>query len=173
MVKSYRAFEMLGSVAFVSRWVILPLFSEVGKGNYFNYLALLNTAPLYVVAGYYLAFFFILSHNFEGVDFYDNAKTKGGASFLRNQVASSSNVGGSWLCLLNGGLNYQIEHHLFPRIQHTHYPKIAPVVRTFCESKGIPYVHFPTIADNVQSTVKHLSKMSTYNKIPKGGMKTE
>ena len=46
------------------------------------------------------------------------------------QVVSSSNVGGSVLCFLNGGLNYQIEHHLFPRVSHTHYPKIAPIVRS-------------------------------------------
>jgi fatty acid desaturase len=43
-------------------------------------------------------------------------------SFLRRQVLTASNVGGSWLCFINSGLNYQIEHHLFPRIQHTHYP---------------------------------------------------
>ena len=45
------------------------------------------------------------------------------------QIATSSNVGGSLLCHLNGGLNYQIEHHLFPRVNHCHYPLIAPVVR--------------------------------------------
>lgn len=173
LIKSYRSFELLGSIAFVSRWVVLPLFSQVNEGNYFNFMALLNTAPLYMVAGYYLAFFFILSHNFEGVNFYDNAKSEKGSSFLRNQVASSSNVGGSWLCFMNGGLNYQIEHHLFPRIQHTHYPVIAPVVRAFCESKGIPYVHFPTVIDNALSTAKHLSTMSTYDKLPQGGMTTE
>ena len=45
------------------------------------------------------------------------------------QIATSSNVGGSWLMHMNGGLNYQIEHHLFPRVNHCHYPTIAPVVR--------------------------------------------
>merc|ERR1712118_53169 len=77
-------------------------------------------------------------------------------SFLYKQASSSSNVGGEFLCFLNGGLNFQIEHHLFPRIQHTHYPMIAPVVREFCLSKGIPYVHFPTISENVQSCLEHL-----------------
>lgn len=80
-------------------------------------------------------------------------------SFLYKQVTSSSNVGGAWLCALNGGLNYQIEHHLFPRIQHCHYPVIAPVVRAFCESKGVPYVHFPTVGENMASCVRHLSNM--------------
>jgi linoleoyl-CoA desaturase len=44
-----------------------------------------------------------------------------------------------------GGLNYQIEHHLFPQICHLHYPKIAPIVRQVCEEYGIPYRSHPTL----------------------------
>ena len=91
---------------------------------------------------------------------YDKSQKPEGASFLRNQVLSSSNVAGSWLCFINGGLNYQIEHHLFPRVQHTYYPVIAPVVKAFCDKKGIRYTHFPTILDNFLSTSRHLQKMS-------------
>ena len=111
--------------------------------------------------GYYLAFFFIISHNFVGVHMFDssNSSRPANPSFLYKQVTSSSNVGGAWLCLLNGGLNYQIEHHLFPRIQHSHYPTIAPIVKAFCAKKGIPYVHFPTVAGNMASCVQHLSNM--------------
>lgn len=65
-----------------------------------------------------------------------------------SKVVTSSNVGGWKLALLNGGLNYQIEHHLFPRMNHMHYATIAPVVRQFCEEKGIPYKHFPTVREN-------------------------
>jgi fatty acid desaturase (delta-4 desaturase) len=77
------------------------------------------------------------------------------------QVVSSSNVGGWWLCQLNGGLNYQIEHHLFPRINHTHYPTIAPVVRQFCKERGVAYVHFDTVAANVASCAKHLADLGS------------
>jgi linoleoyl-CoA desaturase len=38
-----------------------------------------------------------------------------------------------------GGLNYQIEHHLYPRICHLHYPRIAPIVRQVCAEHGVPY----------------------------------
>jgi fatty acid desaturase (delta-4 desaturase) len=82
------------------------------------------------------------------------------------QVVSSSNVGYSWLAFLNGGLNYQIEHHLFPRINHSHYALIAPTVRQFCEEKNIPYVHFPTIGENVRACIKHLMDMGQ-NEDPK------
>jgi linoleoyl-CoA desaturase len=43
-----------------------------------------------------------------------------------------------------GGLNYQIEHHLFPHICHLLYPKIAPIVRATCEEFGLPYQSYPT-----------------------------
>lgn len=153
LVSSYRMSELVWTFLFVGRWVVMPLLTATPLAS------LLATAPLYMVAGYYLAFFFILSHNYEGVHMYDKSQKPQGSSFLRNQVLSSSNVGGSWLCWLNGGLNYQIEHHLFPRIQHTHYPKIAPIVRAFCAKKGIRYTHFPTIAENYMSCVRHLRKM--------------
>ena len=55
-------------------------------------------------------------------------------------MLTSSNVGGAWLAVLNGGLNYQIEHHLFPRIHHSHYAAIAPLVKDFCQRKNIQYV---------------------------------
>ncbi len=43
-----------------------------------------------------------------------------------------------------GGLNYQIEHHLFPHICHLNYPRIAPIVRATCEEFGIHYQCYPT-----------------------------
>ncbi len=44
-----------------------------------------------------------------------------------------------------GGTNYQIEHHLFPRISHVHYPRLAPIVRKTCEEFGITYSVHPTM----------------------------
>ena len=38
-----------------------------------------------------------------------------------------------------GGLNFQIEHHLFPKVPHTHYPKIAEIVRRNCAKHGVRY----------------------------------
>jgi linoleoyl-CoA desaturase len=43
-----------------------------------------------------------------------------------------------------GGLNYQIEHHLFPHMCHLLYPKIAPIVRATCQEFGLPYRSYPT-----------------------------
>jgi fatty acid desaturase (delta-4 desaturase) len=150
-----RIVEGLMSLLFYYRWFILPVIQRKSLNVFFEIL------PMFVVGGFYLAFFFIISHNFLGVYMFDNKGGKRKSSFLYDQVASSSNVGGSWLCMINGGLNYQIEHHLFPRIQHSHYPLIAPLVKKFCKEKNIPYIHFPTIYENFSSCVKHLAKMGS------------
>ena len=42
----------------------------------------------------------------------------------------------SWLV---GGLNYQIEHHLFPRVSHVHYPALSKIVKEKCEAFNLPY----------------------------------
>jgi fatty acid desaturase (delta-4 desaturase) len=154
MVVNYRIFEFGATSLFFIRWFIIPCVQTQSLS------VLWSIAPMYATAGAYLAFFFVISHNFVGVHIFDKTTTnKEKESFLYSQVASSSNVCGGWLAVINGGLNYQIEHHLFPRMSHTHYHKIAPIVREFCEKKKIPYVHFPTISENMFSCVDHLYKM--------------
>jgi fatty acid desaturase len=60
--------------------------------------------------------------------------------FLRKQVLTSRNVrGGPWVDLAMGGLNYQIEHHLFPNMPRPHLRRAQPLVRDFCAARGIPY----------------------------------
>ena len=60
--------------------------------------------------------------------------------FLRRQVLMSRNVRGSrFIDTLMGGLNYQIEHHLFPSMPRPHLRRAAPIVRAYCRALGIPY----------------------------------
>ncbi|GAB2774996.1 fatty acid desaturase family protein [Amycolatopsis magusensis] len=60
--------------------------------------------------------------------------------FLRKQVLTSRNVrGGFWVDLALGGLNYQIEHHLFPHMPRPNLRKAQPIVQQFCLERGIPY----------------------------------
>ena len=155
MLQSYRLTDLLATSPFVLRWLVLPLVLKPSAET------LLQTVPMYVTAGFYLAFFFIISHNFVGIHVFDRENPKVDKSFLYTQVASSANVGGAWLCFLNGGLNYQIEHHLFPRVSHVHYPLIAPHVRKFCLLKNIPYVHFRTVSQNMWSCIDYLYIMGT------------
>jgi fatty acid desaturase len=66
----------------------------------------------------------------------------GGASpdFLRRQVLTSRNVtGGRALAVAFGGLNYQIEHHLFPSMPSRNLSRCRPLVKTFCTDRGVAY----------------------------------
>lgn len=61
--------------------------------------------------------------------------------FLRRQVMMSRNIRGSWMLdFAMGGLNYQIEHHLFPSMPRPHLRRAAPMVRDYCAEKDVPYV---------------------------------
>jgi fatty acid desaturase len=60
--------------------------------------------------------------------------------FLRRQVLMSRNVrGGVFTDIAMGGLNYQIEHHLFPSMPRPTLRKVQPIVREYCELHGITY----------------------------------
>ncbi|MGO9078786.1 MAG: fatty acid desaturase family protein [Streptosporangiaceae bacterium] len=62
------------------------------------------------------------------------------SDFLRRQVLTSRNVRGGWLTdLALGGLNYQIEHHLFPSMPRPNLRKSQAVVQVFCQQQDLPY----------------------------------
>ena len=60
--------------------------------------------------------------------------------FLRRQVLVSRDIkGGTVVSVLMGGLNYQIEHHLFPSLARPHLRRIQPLVEAYCRAEGVPY----------------------------------
>lgn len=62
----------------------------------------------------------------------------------------------SWF---TGGLNYQIEHHLFPKISHIHYPELSKIVKNLCSKYGVNYIEFPTFYSVFRSHFLHLKKL--------------
>ncbi|RXZ48320.1 fatty acid desaturase family protein [Agromyces binzhouensis] len=60
--------------------------------------------------------------------------------FLRRQVLMSRNIRGSrFIDVLMGGLNYQIEHHLFPSMPRPHLRRAAPMIADYCRDRGVRY----------------------------------
>ncbi len=60
--------------------------------------------------------------------------------FLSRQVRMSRNIRGTWILdAALGGLNYQIEHHLFPSMPRPHLRRAARIVAEYCASRGVPY----------------------------------
>lgn len=58
-----------------------------------------------------------------------------------------------------GGLNFQIEHHLFPRVPHTHYARIAEIVRRNAAAYGVRYTAQPSLGFALRSHFRHLRTM--------------
>jgi linoleoyl-CoA desaturase len=62
-----------------------------------------------------------------------------------------------------GGLNFQVEHHLFPRICHVHYPEIAPIVKQTAEEFGIPYLEQQYFSKALKS---HFAALERFGRLP-------
>jgi fatty acid desaturase len=76
--------------------------------------------------------------------------------YLRRQVLTSRNIsGGRWVDGLLGGLNYQIEHHLFPSMPRPNLRRAQPLVREFCLRRGISYSHCGIVASYAE-VLRHL-----------------
>ena len=76
--------------------------------------------------------------------------------FVRRQVLTSRNVAGSWLVdYVLGGLNYQIEHHLFPNMPRPNLRRAQPLVREFCQQHGLNYTEASLVGSYAEA-VRHL-----------------
>jgi linoleoyl-CoA desaturase len=60
-----------------------------------------------------------------------------------------------------GGLNFQIEHHLFPRICHLHYPALSPIVEATCRAHGVRHSSHPRMRDAVRSHIRFLKRLGS------------
>jgi fatty acid desaturase len=81
-------------------------------------------------------------------------------SFFEQQITTSRNISNPWLLdFYYGGLNSQIEHHLFPRVAHNRYRAMRPIVRAFCAERGIPY-HEASLYRALASVGNHLGEMT-------------
>ena len=81
------------------------------------------------------------------------------ASFLRRQVLASRDVRRGWLVdWALGGLNYQIEHHLFPSMPRANLRRAQPMVRAYCTGIGLPYREC-SLFDSYSQALRHLDAM--------------
>ncbi|HEX2133786.1 MAG TPA: acyl-CoA desaturase [Actinophytocola sp.] len=79
--------------------------------------------------------------------------------FLRRQVLTSRNVRGNWFVdNALGGLNYQIEHHLFPSMPSPQLRRAQPIVRDYCAELGVPYAE-TGLLDSYSQALRHLHQV--------------
>ena len=86
--------------------------------------------------------------------------------FLRRQVLTSRNVrGGRLVALVLGGLNYQVEHHLFPSMPRANLRRAQRVVAEFCAEHGIRYVE-TGLLDSYRQVLRHLHDIPMRTPLP-------
>ena len=86
--------------------------------------------------------------------------------FLRRQVLTSRNVRGGWFTdLALGGLNYQIEHHLFPSMPRSALRRAQPIVRAYCREHELAYVETGAL-DSYRQALRHLRIVGRTGPVP-------
>ncbi|WP_173923768.1 acyl-CoA desaturase [Agromyces sp. Marseille-P2726] len=79
--------------------------------------------------------------------------------FFSKQVLTSRNIsGGFWASALFGGLNYQVEHHLFPNMPRPHLAKTREIVREYCATLDVPYTE-TTLMNSYGIVVRYLNRV--------------
>lgn len=114
------------------------------------------------VTGFTLSIVFQLAHTVEHTEF--PVPDEGGKlqdEWAVHQLKTTANFATrnkliSWYV---GGLNFQVEHHLFPKISHIHYPAINKIVKQACEEFNVVYVEYPKMYHAVASHVSFLKQM--------------
>ena len=128
--------------------------------------ALVGFTLMHVVCGVILSVVFQLAHTVEDTvhplpDFKGSMED----SWAVHQLKTTMNFAtkNKWLSWYVGGLNFQVEHHLFMRICHVHYPKIAPIVKQTAQEFGIPYLEKRTFGSAFNS---HIRLLKTLGRTP-------
>ena len=123
---------------------------------------LIGILIMHYVAGFILAIIFQPAHVIEGTEFPlpdDNDMLE--YNWAVHQLFTTTNFGqkSRWFSWYVGGLNFQIEHHLFPNICHVHYKKISGIVQSTAREFGLPYKSARTFVGALYSHLRLLKQL--------------
>lgn len=137
-------------IYYVTVFIVIPIMVWGWQGWLVGYL-LMN-----VVMGLTLSLVFQLAHVVENTEFehigLDETKHLETA-WAEFQIRTTSNfaMGNKLISWLVGGLNFQVEHHLFPKVSHIHYPALSKIVQEKCTEFHLPYNYYPTLMGAIAS----------------------
>ena len=123
---------------------------------------LIGFLAVHLTAGTILGVIFQLAHVVEGPE-HPTPDEQGMMehAWLIHEMHTTANFAAknhllSWYI---GGLNYQIEHHLFPQVCSVHYPAISPIIREVARQHGVPYHYNPTLRAAIRSHQRMLKRL--------------
>lgn len=138
-------------------FVVIPMITVGVIDTIIGYLIMT------LVAGFILSIVFQLAHTVEHTHFPmpDEFSGKMEDEWAIHQLKTTANFAtkNRFISWFVGGLNFQIEHHLFPKISHIHYPAISKIIKQACKEYNIAYVEYPRMYQAVISHVSFLKQM--------------
>ncbi|MCX2741660.1 fatty acid desaturase family protein [Pontibacter anaerobius] len=121
---------------------------------------------MHFVAGIILTVVFQLAHTVEGTNHPrpdENGNIENDWAIHQMNTTVNFSRHNKLLSWYVGGLNFQVEHHLFPRVCHVHYPAIANIVKETASEYGIPYLENATFMQAVRS---HIATLHRFGRLP-------
>jgi linoleoyl-CoA desaturase len=147
-------------ILYLTFYIVLPIIVW-GFGAWLIGFFVLNA-----VMGLILSIVFQLAHVVENTEFEHvplDATKHIETAWAEHQIRTTANfaMGNKVISWFVGGLNFQIEHHLFPKVSHIHYPAISRIVMEKCKEFNLPYNKYDTMSEAVAShfrVMKYLGK---------------
>lgn len=127
------------------------------------WLTIVMLLTMYAVTGFILSSTFQLAHVMPDNEYVAPKETNIKDNRFVHQLKTTSNFGTNckFTTWFTGGLNFQIEHHLFPNICHVHYPQISKIVENTSREFGIPYKQHGSY---IEAYGKHLAVLKALGK---------
>ncbi|NIJ54793.1 fatty acid desaturase family protein [Dyadobacter arcticus] len=154
--------EMLTGLVILKLLYFVVLFAVPVFAFQIPFLEILGGFLLmHFAAGVVLTVIFQLAHSVEGTSYpLPNQQGVVEKDWAIHQLETTVNFspGNKWLGWYIGGLNFQIEHHLFPKICHVHYPKLAPLVRQTAKEFGLDYLENKSFLIALKSHITSLKR---------------
>lgn len=148
---------VITKVIYFSIWIVTPLAMEIPWWK-----IILGFFVMHYTAGLILSIVFQLAHVIEDASNpKPNEEGEMENTWAIHQLFTTVNFAPkNWLVnWYTGGLNHQIEHHLYPNISHIHYGKIAKIVKETAKECNLPYHEYRTMRSAVIAHFKHLREM--------------
>jgi linoleoyl-CoA desaturase len=147
----------IAKVAYYFMMIILPIYMVGFLGWLIGFLVLA------MFAGFVLSVVFQLAHTIEETAFPVASHQSNDIEneWAIHQIETTANFATknkliSWLV---GGLNFQIEHHLFPKISHIHYPAISKIIKKTCGEFNVKYIEHRKMWHAIISHTTYLRRM--------------
>jgi linoleoyl-CoA desaturase len=147
----------VSKLLYIFFYAVIPIMM-VGFGPWIVGYLLMN-----LTMGLTIAVVFQLAHVVEKTTF--EVATEGhkviGEEWAAHEIKTTANFApdNKFINWYVGGLNYQVEHHLFPKVSHIHYPAISKIVKEECEKFNLPYNVYTKMTTAIASHVRVMKRL--------------